>query len=112
MHRPGVPFEILSNPEFLAEGTAIKDLLHPDRILIGSLPTPSGLAAAAVLCNVYAAWVDRVRIITVNLWSSGLTKLVANAMLAQRISSINTISAICERTGADVKEVAHAVGLD
>lgn len=112
VHRPGVPFEILSNPEFLAEGTAIKDLLNPDRILIGSSRTKEGIAAAAALEEVYSAWVDRSRIVTVNLWSSELSKLVANAMLAQRISSINTISAICEKTGADVDEIAHAIGLD
>lgn len=112
VHRPGVDFEILSNPEFLAEGTAIKDLLNPDRILIGSSQTASGLAAAEALKAVYGAWVPKERIITVNLWSSELSKLVANSMLAQRISSINTISAICERTGADIDEVAHSIGLD
>lgn len=112
VHRPGVPFEILSNPEFLAEGTAIKDLLNPDRILIGSSRTKAGLAAAATLEEVYSAWVDRSRIVTVNLWSSELSKLVANAMLAQRISSINTVSAICEKTGADVDEIAKAIGRD
>jgi hypothetical protein len=107
-----VPFEILSNPEFLAKGTAIKDLLHPDRILIGSLPTSSGLAAAAALCNVYASWVEPAKIVMVNLWSSELAKLVANAMLAQRISSINTICAICERTGARIDELSYTIGLD
>ncbi|PVH71427.1 nucleotide sugar dehydrogenase [Cadophora sp. DSE1049] len=112
IHRPGIPFEILSNPEFLAEGTAIKDLLNPDRILIGSSRTKSGLAAAAALEEVYSVWVDRSKIVTVNLWSSELSKLVANAMLAQRISSINTVSSICERTGADVDEIAKAIGLD
>ncbi|KAG4415013.1 hypothetical protein IFR04_011834 [Cadophora malorum] len=112
IHRPGVPFEILSNPEFLAEGTAIKDLLNPDRILIGSSRTKSGLAAAAALEEVYAKWVDRSKIVTVNLWSSELSKLVANAMLAQRISSINTVSSICEKTGADVDEISKAIGLD
>ena len=112
IHRPGVPFEILSNPEFLAEGTAIKDLLNPDRILIGSSRTKSGLAAAASLEEVYARWVDRSKIVTVNLWSSELSKLVANAMLAQRISSINTVSSICEKTGADVDEISKAIGLD
>jgi UDPglucose 6-dehydrogenase len=112
VHRPGVSFEILSNPEFLAEGTAVKDLLNPDRILIGSAQTKSGLAAAAALTEVYAAWVDRSKIMTVNLWSSELAKLVANAMLAQKISSINTISAICEQTGADVDEIAGAIGRD
>lgn len=112
LHRPGVPFEILSNPEFLAEGTAIKDLLYPDRILIGSSQTPTGLAAAAALKKVYATWVKPSKIVTVNLWSSELAKLVANAMLAQRISSINTISAICDQTGADIDEVSKAIGLD
>ncbi|OCL04605.1 nucleotide sugar dehydrogenase [Glonium stellatum] len=112
LYRPGVPFEILSNPEFLAEGTAIKDLLYPDRILIGSSQTPAGLAAAAALKEVYATWVNPSKIVTVNLWSSELAKLVANAMLAQRISSINTISAICDQTGADIDEVSKAIGLD
>ncbi|KAF2153688.1 nucleotide sugar dehydrogenase [Myriangium duriaei CBS 260.36] len=110
--RPGVPFEVLSNPEFLAEGTAVKNLLNPDRILIGSTRTPEGLAAAAALKGVYGAWVDEERIITVNIWSSELAKLVANAMLAQRVSSINSISAICEATGADIREIAMAVGKD
>ena len=112
MHRPGVHFEILSNPEFLAAGTAVNDLLYPDRILIGSAPTPSGKKAAEALVNVYAAWVPRQRILTTNVWSSELAKLVANSMLAQRISSINSISAVCEQTGADVDEVARAVGVD
>ncbi|WQF80793.1 Putative UDP-glucose/GDP-mannose dehydrogenase, NAD(P)-binding domain superfamily [Colletotrichum destructivum] len=111
-HRPGVPFEILSNPEFLAAGTAVNDLLHPDRVLIGSDTTPSGKRAAGALAGVYAAWVPRGRILTTNVWSSELAKLVANAMLAQRVSSINSVSAICERTGADVDEVAAAVGRD
>ncbi|KAK1673521.1 nucleotide sugar dehydrogenase [Colletotrichum godetiae] len=111
-HRPGVHFEILSNPEFLAAGTAVNDLLHPDRILIGADTTPSGHRAAEALASVYAAWVPRSRILTTNVWSSELAKLVANAMLAQRISSINSISAICERTGADVDEVAASVGRD
>ncbi|EFY89646.1 UDP-glucose 6-dehydrogenase [Metarhizium acridum CQMa 102] len=112
MHRPGVHFEILSNPEFLAAGTAVNDLLYPDRILIGSAPTPSGKKAAEALVEVYAAWVSRDRILTTNVWSSELAKLVANSMLAQRISSINSISAVCEQTGADVDEVARAVGID
>ncbi|KHN99379.1 UDP-glucose 6-dehydrogenase [Metarhizium album ARSEF 1941] len=112
MHRPGVHFEILSNPEFLAAGTAVNDLLYPDRILIGSAPTPSGKRAAEALVEVYAAWVPRDRILTTNVWSSELAKLVANSMLAQRISSINSISAVCEQTGADVDEVARAVGVD
>lgn len=111
-HRPGVHFEILSNPEFLAAGTAVNDLLYPDRILIGSAPTPSGKLAAEALVNVYAAWVPRDRILTTNVWSSELAKLVANSMLAQRISSINSISAVCEQTGADVDEVARAIGVD
>src|SRR5690348_9433925 len=102
IHRPGVHFEILSNPEFLAAGTAVQDLLRPDRILIGSAPTESGQRAAEALTNVYAAWVDRSRILTTNVWSSELAKLVANSMLAQRISSINSISAICEATGARI----------
>lgn len=105
-------FDVLSNPEFLAEGTAIRDLLYPDRIIIGSMPTPAGHRAAASLADVYAQWVPRERIITMNLWSSELSKLAANAMLAQRISSVNALSAICEATGADVDEVSHACGLD
>ncbi|KAL9030469.1 MAG: hypothetical protein Q9196_001413 [Gyalolechia fulgens] len=109
---PGVHFDVLSNPEFLAEGTAIQNLLHPDRIIIGSLPTPAGLRAAASLAQVYKQWVARERIITMNLWSSELSKLAANAMLAQRISSVNALSAICEATGADVDEVSYACGLD
>jgi UDPglucose 6-dehydrogenase len=103
---------VLSSPEFLAEGTAVKDLLYPDRVLIGSLPTHEGEAAAEVLRDIFTAWVDPSKILTVNVWSSELAKLVANAMLAQRISSINTISAICDRTGADIDEVAMAVGVD
>lgn len=110
--RPGCRFDILSNPEFLAEGTAISDLLHPDRVLIGSLGTPEGTAAQAALVDVYANWVPRERCVTTGLWSSELTKLAANALLAQRISSINALSAICEVTGADVDEVAYACGLD
>ncbi len=105
-------FQVLSNPEFLAEGTAIADLQSPDRILIGGEPTPEGQQAAAALVDIYANWVPRDRILTTNLWSSELSKLVANAFLAQRISSINSISALCEATGADVDEVAHAIGRD
>ncbi len=108
----GVKFEVLSNPEFLAEGTAIADLHEPDRVLIGGERTPGGEAAVATLVEVYGRWVPRDRIITTNLWSSELSKLVANAFLAQRISSINSISALCEATGADVDEVAHAIGKD
>jgi len=105
-------FQVLSNPEFLAEGTAIVDLESPDRVLIGGERTPGGLAAAEMLASVYARWVPRERIITTNLWSSELSKLVANAFLAQRITSINTISALCEATEADVDEVAFAIGRD
>lgn len=112
VHRPGVHFEILSNPEFLAAGTAVNDLLYPDRVLIGSLPTPTGQLAAEALAKIYGAWVPRHKILTTNVWSSELAKLVANSMLAQRISSINSIAAICERTGADVDEVAASVGYD
>lgn len=96
----------------MAAGTAVNDLLYPDRILIGSAPTESGKLAAQALVNVYAAWVPRERILTTNVWSSELAKLVANSMLAQRISSINSISAVCEQTGADVDEVARAIGVD
>ncbi len=108
----GVRFEVLSNPEFLAEGTAIEDLLHPDRVLIGGRDTPEGRAAVAELVELYAHWVPRERILTAGVWSSELSKLAANAFLAQRISSINALSAICETTGADVAEVARAVGMD
>lgn len=112
IHQPGNHFEILSNPEFLAAGTAIKDLIHPDRVLIGSFTSHSGRQAAETLASVYAAWVPRSRIITTDIWSSELSKLVANSMLAQRISSINSISAICEKIGANVDEVAMSVGCD
>ncbi|KAF8645666.1 hypothetical protein AX16_007662 [Volvariella volvacea WC 439] len=110
--KPNCRFDILSNPEFLAEGTAINDLLHPDRVLIGSLQTKEGIEACEALSEVYANWVSRDRILTVGLWSSELSKLAANAMLAQRISSVNALSAICEATGANIDEVAHAVGFD
>jgi len=105
-------FQVLSNPEFLAEGTAIADLQEPDRILIGGERTPEGEAAVETLVSVYNQWIPRERILTTNLWSSELSKLVANAFLAQRISSINSISALCETTGADVDEVARAIGMD
>ncbi len=108
----GHKFEVLSNPEFLAEGTAVADLQMPDRVLIGGERTPGGEVAIQTLVDVYATWVPRDRIITTNLWSSELSKLVANAFLAQRISSINSISALCEATGADVDEVANAIGKD
>jgi len=108
----GIKFSVLSNPEFLAEGTAVADLLNPDRVLIGGERTPEGEAAMKTLADIYATWVPRERIILTNLWSSELSKLVANAFLAQRISSINSISALCEATGADVDEVANAIGKD
>lgn len=108
----GATFEVLSNPEFLAEGTAIADLENPDRILIGGDLTPGGQEAVEALASIYAKWVPRERIITTNLWSSELSKLVSNAFLAQRISSINSISALCEATGANVDEVARAIGTD
>src|SRR5690606_21029762 len=102
----GVQFHVPSNPEFLAEGTAIADLQNPDRILIGG----EDQDAIQALKNIYQAWVPNERIITTNLWSSELSKLVANAFLAQRVSSINSISELCEVTGANVDEVAHAIG--
>ncbi|KZT59278.1 nucleotide sugar dehydrogenase [Calocera cornea HHB12733] len=110
--KPGCRFDILSNPEFLAEGTAITDLFSPDRVLIGSLQTKEGKDACQSLTAVYGHWVPTERILNVGLWSSELSKLAANAMLAQRISSINALSAICEATGANIDEVANAVGKD
>lgn len=107
-----VEFEVLSNPEFLAEGTAVKDLLSPDRVLIGSRETDAGIKARNELVAIYEHWVPKEKIITSNIWSSELSKLVANAFLAQRLSSINAISALCERTDAHVEEVAKAVGSD
>lgn len=108
----GIHFDVVSNPEFLAEGSAIKDLETPDRVLIGGRQTPSGQRAVAQIVELYVNWVPREKILTTNLWSSELSKLVANAFLAQRISSINAISALCEKTEADVEEVAHAIGMD
>ena len=108
----GVNFQILSNPEFLAEGTAIEDLFAPDRVLIGGDTTPEGQVAINKLVEVYANWVNRDNILTTNVWSSELSKLTANAFLAQRVSSINAMSELCEKTGADVNEVAKAIGLD
>jgi UDPglucose 6-dehydrogenase len=107
-----ITFEILSNPEFMAEGSAMKDLENPDRVLIGSHETASGLKARKELIEIYSRWVPKEKIITSNIWSSELSKLVANAFLAQRVSSINSISALCEKADADVSEVARAVGLD
>lgn len=104
----GVNFHVLSNPEFLAEGTAVQDLQNPDRVLIGG----ENQEAIQALVDIYAAWVPKDKIITTNLWSSELSKLVANAFLAQRVSSINSISELCEVTGANVDEVAYAIGTD
>merc|ERR1719262_1625821 len=108
----GTDFQVLSNPEFLAEGTAIQDLFKPDRVLVGGPTTPQGNAAVQHLANVYRRWVPTKQVLTTNLWSAELSKLTANAFLAQRISSINSISALCEVTGANVTEVAHAIGVD
>ena len=107
-----VHFEVLSNPEFLAEGTAIQDLFKSDRVLIGGDETPSGQAAVAALVSLYAQWIPKEKILCTNVWSSELSKLASNAMLAQRISSINSLSALCEVTGADIEEVASAIGMD
>lgn len=108
----GVQFQILSNPEFLAEGTAVADLFQPDRVLIGGDTTPEGQKAIQSLVAIYANWVPQEKILTTNVWSSELSKLTANAFLAQRVSSINAMSELCEQTGADVNEVAKAIGLD
>jgi len=108
----GIFFDVLSNPEFLAEGTAIEDMQSPDRVLIGGRETPSGQKAVQALVDIYNMWIPSDRIITTNLWSSELSKLVANAFLAQRISSINAIANLCEKTEADVTEVANAIGAD
>jgi len=108
----GVQFQILSNPEFLAEGTAVQDLLNPDRILIGGDSSVEGQNAIQALVDVYANWVSTEKILTTNVWSSELSKLTANAFLAQRISSINAMSELCEKTGADINEVAKAIGMD
>jgi len=109
----GVNYQILSNPEFLAEGTAVEDLMNPDRVLIGGdIDTDKGKEAVQALVDVYAHWVPRDQILTTNVWSSELSKLTANAFLAQRVSSINAMSELCEKTGADVNEVSKAVGMD
>ncbi|MBD1386208.1 UDP-glucose 6-dehydrogenase [Mucilaginibacter rigui] len=107
-----VNYQILSNPEFLAEGTAVEDLHSPDRVLIGGDTTEEGQAAIQALVDIYTRWVPRDRVLTTNLWSSELSKLTANAFLAQRVSSINSLSELCEHTGADVSEVARAIGTD
>lgn len=107
-----IHFEVVSNPEFLAEGTAVSDLEKPDRVLIGTKETNEGLKARDEIVEIYANWIPRERILTSNIWSSELSKLVVNAFLAQRISSINSISALCEKTEADINEVSKAVGTD
>ena len=108
----GVHFKVLSNPEFLAEGTAIQDLFKSDRVLIGGDQTEKGKKAVQALVDIYANWVPRDKIITTNVWSSELAKLASNAMLAQRISSINSLSALCEKTGANIDELSKAIGMD
>ncbi|WP_162340226.1 UDP-glucose 6-dehydrogenase [Cyclobacterium salsum] len=108
----GLSFQILSNPEFLAEGTAVDDLMKPDRVLIGGDQTEEGLEAIQALVDVYAHWVPNEKILTTNVWSSELSKLTANAFLAQRVSSINSLSELCEHTEADINEVARAIGTD
>ena len=108
----GISFEILSNPEFLAEGTAIQDLFKSDRVLIGGDETSSGQEAVQALVDIYARWIQKEKILTTNVWSSELSKLASNAMLAQRISSINSLSALCEKTGANIDELSKAIGMD
>ena len=108
----GIHFEILSNPEFLAEGTAIQDLFKSDRVLIGGDETDTGQKAVQTLVDIYANWIPREKILTTNVWSSELAKLASNAMLAQRISSINSLSALCEKTGANIDELSKAIGSD
>jgi UDPglucose 6-dehydrogenase len=108
----GVNFEVLSNPEFLAEGTAIQDLFKSDRVLVGGDDTKTGKAAVAALVSIYSNWIKKEKILTTNVWSSELSKLASNAMLAQRISSINSLSALCEETGANIDEVSKAIGMD
>ena len=108
----GINFEILSNPEFLAEGTAIDDMLNPNRVLIGGEKSTKGKAAVNKLVKIYSSWVEKEKILTTNVWSSELAKLASNAMLAQRISSINSLSALCEKTGAEIDELSKAIGMD
>ena len=108
----GIHFEILSNPEFLAEGTAIQDLFKSDRVLIGGDEKESGQKAVQALVDIYANWIPKKKILTTNVWSSELSKLASNAMLAQRISSINSLSALCEKTGANIDELSKAIGMD
>ena len=111
-NKNGVEFEVLSNPEFLAEGTAIQDLFKSDRVLVGGDSTESGKAAVASLVSIYSNWIPKEKILTTNVWSSELSKLASNAMLAQRISSINSLSALCERTEASIQDVSRAIGMD
>ena len=111
-NKKGVHFEILSNPEFLAEGTAIQDLFKSDRVLIGGEQTASGQEAVKALVNIYENWIPKEKILTTNIWSSELAKLASNAMLAQRISSVNSLSALCEKTGADIDDLSKAMGMD
>ena len=108
----GINFEILSNPEFLAEGTAIQDLFKSDRVLIGGDKNESGQKAVNALVEIYSNWIPKEKILTTNVWSSELAKLASNAMLAQRISSINSLSAVCEKTGANIEELSNAIGSD
>ena len=108
----GINFEVLSNPEFLAEGTAIKDLYKSDRVIIGGENTKSGIEATSLLKNIYKKWIPAKKILTLNIWSAELSKLASNAMLAQRISSINSLSFLCEKTGANINEVSMAIGMD
>ena len=108
----GIHFEILSNPEFLAEGTAIDDMLNPSRVLIGGEKTTNGKNAVKELVKIYSSWVENEKILTTNVWSSELSKLASNAMLAQRVSSINSLSALCEKTGAEIDELSRAIGMD
>jgi len=111
--KANVKFQILSNPEFLAEGTAVQDLLNPDRVLIGGdVSTEEGNNAIQTLCAIYERWIDKNKILTTNIWSSELSKLIANAFLAQRVSSINAVSELCEKTQADINEIASAIGMD
>ena len=109
-NKKGIKFDILSNPEFLAEGTAIKDLFKSDRVLIGGDESESGKKAIKLLIDIYSNWIKKEKILTTNVWSAELAKLASNAMLAQRISSINSLSALCEKSGADVAELSKAMG--
>ena len=108
----GVTFEVLSNPEFLAEGTAIEDLYKSDRVLIGSDNTKNGMNALNSLTSIYEKWIPKNKILKTSVWSAELSKLASNAMLAQRISSINSLSALCEKSGASIEEVSKAIGMD